>query len=121
MHIHHLELDNEPENYMYGAICMTSTIYSSVTCAYSFCFAVLLLVYLTLSTHAQEGYCSCTSVRSHLTSGASVRPENTVTYSAGNGGQRVSSENTLFKSCGVICHAVASYRADAQFFDDRAF
>ena len=24
----------------------------------------------------------------HLTSGASVRPENTVTYSAGNGGQK---------------------------------
>ena len=28
------------------------------------------------------------SVKSHLTSGASVRPENTVTYSAGNGGQK---------------------------------
>ena len=27
------------------------------------------------------------SVKSHLTSGASVRPENTVAYSAGNGGQ----------------------------------
>ena len=31
--------------------------------------------------------CVCVSVRSHLTSGASVRPENPVTYSADNGGQ----------------------------------
>ena len=31
----------------------------------------------------------CLSVKSHLTSGASVRPENTVVYSAGNGGQKV--------------------------------
>ena len=31
----------------------------------------------------------CLSVTSHLTSGASVRPENTVTYSAGNGGQNI--------------------------------
>ena len=29
----------------------------------------------------------CLSVKSHLTSGASVRPENTVTYSAGKGGK----------------------------------
>ena len=33
--------------------------------------------------------CVCVSVKSHLTSGASVRPENTVTYSAGNGGQKI--------------------------------
>ena len=34
---------------------------------------------ITLGAHAQEGYCSwvCVSVKSHLTSGASVRPENT--------------------------------------------
>ena len=43
--------------------------------------------------------CVCVSVnyKSHLTSGASVRPENTVTYLAGNGGQKfcgVSSETT---------------------------
>ena len=31
----------------------------------------------------------CLSVKSHLTSGASVRPENTVMYSAGNGGQKI--------------------------------
>ena len=29
----------------------------------------------------------CLSVKSHLTSGASVRPENAVTYSVGNKGQ----------------------------------
>ena len=33
--------------------------------------------------------CVCVSVKSHLTSGASVRPENTVTYSAGNGGRKI--------------------------------
>ena len=32
--------------------------------------------------------CVCVSVTSHLTSGASVRPGNPVTYSAGNGGQK---------------------------------
>ena len=37
--------------------------------------------------------CVCLSVKSHLTSGASVRLENTVTYSAGNRGQ---------KNCGVF-------------------
>ena len=31
----------------------------------------------------------CLSVKSHLTSEASVRPENTVTYSTGNGGQKI--------------------------------
>ena len=38
-----------------------------------------------------EGYssCSCVSVKSHLTSGASVLPENSVTYSAGNGGRKI--------------------------------
>ena len=30
----------------------------------------------------------CLSVKSHLTSGASVRPENAVTHSAGNEGQK---------------------------------
>ena len=33
--------------------------------------------------------CVCLSVKSHLTSGASVRPENAVTYSAGNEGQKI--------------------------------
>ena len=31
--------------------------------------------------------CICLSVKSHLISGAPVRPENTLTYLAGNGGQ----------------------------------
>ena len=51
---------------------------------------------LTLGAHAQEGYCSrpvcvcvCLSGKSHLTSGGSVRLENTVTYSVSNGGQNM--------------------------------
>ena len=45
--------------------------------------------------------CVCLSVKSHLTSGASVRPENTVLYSAGNGGQKICGvffETAPFKS-----------------------
>ena len=48
--------------------------------------------------------CVCVSVKSHLTSGASVCPENTVMYPAGNGGQkicRVFFETAPFKSYGV--------------------
>ena len=50
-----------------------------------------------------EGYCSwvCVSVKSHLTYGASVRPENAVTYSAGNEGQKIRgvfSENAPLQS-----------------------
>ena len=43
----------------------------------------------------------CLSVKSHLTYGASVRPENAVTYSAGNKGQNICGdlpEMTAFKS-----------------------
>ena len=46
----------------------------------------------------------CLSVKSHLTSGASVRPENTVVYSAGNGDQKfcgVFFETAPFRSYGV--------------------
>ena len=46
----------------------------------------------------------CLSVKSHLTSGASVRPENTVRYPAGNGGQNICGvffETAPFKSYGV--------------------
>ena len=55
---------------------------------------------LTFSVHAQEDYGSwvclsgCVSVKSHLTSGASVNPKNTIMYSAGNGGCGVFSETT---------------------------
>ena len=48
--------------------------------------------------------CVCVSVKSHLTSGASVRPENTVAYSAGNGGQKLCGvffETAPLKSYGV--------------------
>ena len=54
-----------------------------------------------------EGYrswvclCVCLSLKSHLTYGASVRPENAVTYSAGNEGQKICGdlpETTAFKS-----------------------
>ena len=61
----------------------------------------------------------CLSVKSHLTSGASVRPENSVTYSAGNRGQnlcRVFSETTPFKSYGVICLPVTSYEGTTATF-----
>ena len=66
---------------------------------------------LTLGAHAQRGLqylglsvclCVCLSVKSHLTYGASVRPENAVTYSAGNKGQKICGdlpETTAFKSC----------------------
>ena len=75
--------------------------------------------------HAQEGYCSwvcvsvCLSVKSHLTSGASVRPENSVTYSTGNRGQKlcvVFSETAPFKRYGVICLPVTSYKGTAATF-----
>ena len=54
-----------------------------------------------------EGYSTwvcvsvCLSVKSHLTYGASVRPENAVTYPAGNEGQKICGdlpETTAFKS-----------------------
>ena len=49
-------------------------------------------------------YCSwvCVSVKSHLTYGASVRPENAVTYSAGNEGQKI---------CGVFSETAPLQRS----------
>ena len=54
----------------------------------------------------------CLSVKSHLTSGASVRPENPVTYSAGNGGQNICGDTgrlqrssiPLFKAIRTVGH-----------------
>ena len=46
--------------------------------------------------------CVCVSAKSHLTSGASVRPENTATYSAGNGGQKI---------CGIFSETVPLWRS----------
>ena len=66
---------------------------------------------LTLGAHAQEGYCSCRVclsvclfIKSHLTFGVSVHPETTITYTAGNGGQKICGvffETAPFKSYGV--------------------
>ena len=67
-----------------------------------------------------EGYSSwvcvclsvCLSVMSNLTSGASVRSENTVTYSAGNGGQSICGvffETAPFNSYGVKCKLKSQY------------
>ena len=51
------------------------------------------------------GLSVCVSVKSHLTYGASVRPENAVTYSAGNEGQKIcgvfSEKAPLLRSSGV--------------------
>ena len=57
------------------------------------CTLVLFIVHETM--------CVCLSVKSHLTYEASVRPENAVTYSAGNEGQKICGdllETTAFKS-----------------------
>ena len=46
--------------------------------------------------------CLSVSVKSHLAYGASVRPENAATYSAGNEGQKICGdlpETTVFRSC----------------------
>ena len=50
------------------------------------------------------GLCVCVylSVTSNLTSGASVCPENSVTYSAGNGGQKI---------CGVFSDTASLQRS----------
>ena len=48
--------------------------------------------------------CVCLSVKSHLTSGASVRRENAATYSADNEGQKICgvfSETASFQSYGT--------------------
>ena len=50
--------------------------------------------------------CVCVSVKSHLTFGASVRPENAVTYSVGNKGQKICgvfSDTASFQSYGTCC------------------
>ena len=54
-----------------------------------------------------EGYCSwvvCVSVKSHLTYGVSVHPENAATYSVGNESKNICGdlpETTAFKSYNV--------------------
>ena len=50
--------------------------------------------------------CVCLSVKSHLTSGASVRPENSVTYSAVNKGQKICGD---FSETAPLQRYTASY------------
>ena len=45
----------------------------------------------------------CVFVKSHLTSGASVRPENAVTYSVGNRGQNNLSRTQWVTEVKTIC------------------
>ena len=65
---------------------------------------------LTLGAQAQRGLqylglshsvrlSVCVSVESHLTYGASVRPKNAVTYSAGDEGRKICGDLNAFKSC----------------------
>ena len=70
----------------------------------------------------------CVSVKSHLTSGASVRPENSVTYSAGNGGQKyVGFSLKPLHSKVIVLFAYLRHptailqRYSTQLFDGRAF
>ena len=55
---------------------------------------------------------ACVSVKSHLTLEASLRPENAVTYSVGNEGQKncgVFSDSASFQSYGTCCIVRAAY------------
>ena len=78
-----------------------------------------------------EGYGSwlclsvCVSVKSYLTSGPSVLPENIAIYAVGNVGQKICGVFSEFKSYGIICLPTASYSDIAAVFcttfDGRAF
>ena len=54
----------------------------------------------------------CVSVKSHLTSGASVRPENAVTYSAGNECQNI---------CGVFSETAPLQRSSTPSVDGHTY
>ena len=56
-----------------------------------------------------EGYGSrvCVSVKSHFTSGASACPENNITYSAGNEGQKICGD---FSETAPLQRYTARYR-----------
>ena len=65
----------------------------------------------------------CVSVKSHLTSGASVRPEIDATCFAGNEGQkicRIFSENAPLQRYGVICVSRQRVRLCLLFMTTRA-
>ena len=59
----------------------------------------------------------CLSVKSYLTSGASVCPENTVTYSGGNEGRKVFSETAPLQRSGTpslkAVHTVNHFPAES--------
>ena len=67
---------------------------------------------LTLGVHVQEGYCSWVCVCVHLTSGASVCPENSITYSADNEGQKIVGISLKLLRCR---HPAAGWRQSAIF------
>ena len=84
---------------------------------------------VVLGAHAQRGLGLSVSV-SHLTSGAFVWPENIVTYSAGNGGHKISLKPFSLKPLLSKVMALFVYlwhptailqRYSAQLFDGRAF
>ena len=54
----------------------------------------------------------CLSVKSHLTSGVSVLPENTVTYSAGNEGQKI---------CGVFSETTSLRRSSTPSIESHTY
>ena len=54
----------------------------------------------------------CVSVKSHLTSGESVCPENSVTYSAGNGGQDI---------CGVFSETTLLWKSSTRSIESHMY
>ena len=68
--------------------------------------------------------CLCLSVKSHLTYRASVLPENAVTYSAGNEGQKICgdlSETTAFKSYAAKHERKSQYYGNYSDLPDVSF
>ena len=58
--------------------------------------------------------CVCLSVKSHLTFGASVHPENTVTHSVGNESQKICSvfsDTALFQRYSTCCICTATVQS----------
>ena len=67
----------------------------------SVCVCVVNIFNLWHTCYCSCAVCVCLSVISNLISGASVHPENTVTYSVGNVGRNICgvfSKTTLFQS-----------------------
>ena len=68
--------------------------------------ARVIVVVLSVCVCVCVCMCVCLSVKSHLTSGASVRPENAVKYSVCNVGLKmcgILSETVSFQSYGTSC------------------